>query len=624
MWERVLVTAALGALLSIGCDGGGASPPGGDGGTRREGGGGDGRFGEPPPSPVTDSLTTDSRGGVLAITDPESPAYGTTVHVRPGSRMSEIALQVRAIEMPEANRRVLAGPVVEITPRDDLLTALDADVWDRTELVMPVYEGPTTNVRLARYDEVREDWRDVDSSQFVWTDPVAETFSAVQGRIVWGGIYAPVLRVYPTVGVISEVHDEYDVEVIASRSLTESARGFPFRTAAPGEVRMPSDELRSSVPLELMEGEYVLRVAGRSGEDPRCAIVTVPEDGFLTVTDATPRCDGLPEAALEASTQLVRVGESIDLTARATSASGEPLDWYLNDTGGTATPDEGTTTSGGTVTAEWTATRVGEYELSFTAYDETGMFAESRLRVRVRGNDPPEITSFLATPVQLETGAPEGSRDSVPPMSVGDAEMGLSLLTVEATDPDGDPIRFLWYHGLPGNYFDPVTGTQLGRGFPSGLVTDPTTELPFTGASVLYMAPPEEFLCDSMTAPLGYWLGLHVTASDGEGYDRSWLMVGAECLEPEPGAEGFLRCLYQIDGRDQCFHGDAAAPGARNGETDCLPMGGDWGEGRCPAGGAACVQDVGGFEYVFAYYDERDYAGGRDACSGSWTTSWGG
>ena len=84
MWVRVLVGAALGALLSMGCDGGGTTPPGTDGGATGAdgGGGGGGRFGDPPPTPVTDSLTTDSRGGVLAITDPESPAFGTTVHVR--------------------------------------------------------------------------------------------------------------------------------------------------------------------------------------------------------------------------------------------------------------------------------------------------------------------------------------------------------------------------------------------------------------------------------------------------------------------------------------------------------------------------------------------------------------
>lgn len=627
MFVRTLAGAALSALLLFGCDGGGTTP-GMDGGTPgSDGGGGGGRFGDPPPTPVSDALTTDSRGGVLAITDRESPAYGTTVHLRPGARMSEIALTVRAIEIPQPNRTVLAGPVIEIAPRDQLITAIDADALDRAEVVMPVYEGPGANVRVARYHEVREEWVVLPMGQLTWADPIAEVFPSITFRIVEGGIYAPVLAVYPQTSVVSEVHgDDYAVEVVASRSMTEAARGFPFRTAAPGEVRMTSDPLRSLVPLELPDGEYLLRIAGLAGEDPRCVVVTVPIGRVLTIGDTAPPCDGLPEAAMEVSTQLARIGEPVTITARATSASGEPLDWYLNRTGGAFDVASGTATSGGTVTAEWTGTRVGDFEITFTAYDAMGRFDEARIPVRVRGNEPPEITSFLATPVQLETGLPEGSRGSLPPMSGPDPAMGLSLLTVEATDPDGDPISYFWYHGLPGNYYDAATGTQLGRGWPDGLVTDPATELPYTGDSVLYMAAPESFLCDSMTSPLGYWLGLHVTASDGEGFDRSWAMVGAECLEPEPGAEGFLRCIYQSsDGTDACYHIDAAAPGARNGETDCLPVGGDWGIGRCPAGGAGCVWDNDGFETAQVFYDSRDYESGMRACvGGTWTTAWGG
>ena len=330
---------------------------------------------------------------------------------------------------------------------------------------------------------------------------------------------------------------------------------------------------------------------------------------------------------MEVSTQLARIGEAVDLTARATSASGQPLNWFLNDTGGSLSVPMGNTTSGGTVTAQWTGTRVGDYEITFTAYDEMGRFAESRIPITVRGNERPQITSFLATPVQLQTGLPEGRRGSVAPMSGGDAETGLSLLTVAADDPDGDPISYFWYHGLPGNYYDPITGALLGRSWPGGLVTDTATELPYTEASVLYMAAPAEFLCDSMASPLGMWLGLHVTASDGEGYDRSWVMVGAECVEPDPppGGEGFLRCLYQSEGRDRCYHSDVEVPGAANGVTDCEPVGGDWGEGRCPPGGGACIRDLGGLEFVDVAYDPVDFDGLQRACAdGTWTTSWGG
>lgn len=607
---------AVALTLAAGCDDGGGPTPGEDAGPGPS---------DPPPA-VTDSLTTDGRGGALAITDPDSPAWGTTVHVRPGARTSEIALTVRAIEVPQPNRSVLAGPVVEIAPTEDYLTAIDADLYDRTEVVMPVHDGPTAQVQLGRWDAVREEWRLVAMSQLVFADPAAQLGPQIIGRIVQGGIYAPIFTASNSFGVISHVHTDYVVEVVASRSTTEAALGFPFRTAAPGEVRMTSDPLRSSVPLDLPHGEYVLRIEGPAGEDPRCVVVTVPFSGFLEIDATTPSCDGLPEAAMELSSQLVRVGEPVTITARATSPSGDPLDWFLNDTGGALDVASGTATSGGTVTAEWTSNRAGVFEITFTAYDAMGRFDEARIPVRVRGNDPPEITSFLATPVQLGTGLPEGSRGSIAPMSGPDADMGLSLLTVEATDPDGDPISYFWYHGLPGNYYDPATGTQLGRNFPDGLVTDPATELPFTGDSVLYMAAPAEFLCDSRVPPLGLWLGLHVTASDGESVDRSWAMVGATCSEPATG-DAFDRCLYDdpSTGNMQCFHYDSSAPGAANGATDCLPMGGDWAPGRCPSGGSACVSLVSGmYEFAQVYYDSGDAAAAMGRCSSTWVSDWGG
>lgn len=568
----------------------------------------------------------DSRGGVVAVTDPDSPIYGATVHVPPGAVSDDTMFSIREATLPELHNRVLAGPAVELLPAG-------ARFAEPVRVVLPIYDGiaDIVTVQGAYLDTNRmtSPWQVVATSRDGYADPTAQIAPIITMEVDHFTIFAPVYQSRRTVRVLDELHpDELFAEILATRPLTEDVFGFTFRTPAEGELGVWGSQVLTTgnAFFDLIDGEYMVRVTADDGSDPRCVVLSTDSSAPTAVVNASsPTTCDRPTVNLGASTQLVRVGETVELTAMATAPVGDRLNYYWNRTGGMLTGVEGEMGDGETVAATWTATRVGVYDVYFTAYDQgTGFFGEGRVTIRVRGNEPPMITSMLATPRNIAQGADEGpGRDSVAPMSGGDALQGLTLLTAEATDPDGDDVSFYWWHALPGNYFDPVTGAKLGRDQSTGYATDTATELPYTGASVLYMAPQESFLCNGY--PSGMWLGLHVVASDGQAVDRSWAMVGMECVaaepEPTPSDEG-QHCWFQSwwgdeRGRSYCY-------GLRQNydwlPTECASEGAEVRDGPCPGGSSAgaCFQlrDDDGYHTVRYGISEDEEERFRMNCDG--------
>ncbi|MCC7252938.1 hypothetical protein [Hyphomicrobium sp.] len=498
-----------------------------------------GPFRQPPPPAGAASRRIGSRGGTVAVRDRSSPLYGVTVHIPPGALRSETQIEIRPSTLPHDSNALLAGPAFELLPRGTTFA-------QPITVVLPVYDGITdlTDVTAGYLDEDSQPirWvRLVTAAQVGFADPVAQVGMEVTLSVDHFTHFAPMYAFFVPITVESDISPEFQAEILGVRPLSELTHGYSFVTPLEGLMGL-THSLADPLPamFEVVDGSYMVRI--RSGNDERCVAVTTPGPSpFVRATATSPRCNERPTATLQASTTLIRRDGRVELTGGATSASGGQLTYYWNATGGVLNDREGVMASGQSVTSSWRPTRTGTFDIYFTAYDENGLFGEGRVTIVVRGNDRPEIVSFLATPIRIGQGAPEGARTSVRPLSMGDAEAGLTLLSVIATDPDDDVLSYFWWHGLPGNYFNPLTGDVLGRDPMTGLATDTVTGMPYTADTVLYMAPPESWLCEGL--PLGMWLGLHVTASDGYAVDRSWVMVGMECIVgPPPGANDGSHC----------------------------------------------------------------------------------
>lgn len=544
----------------------------------------------PPPSEVGAELMIDSRGGTVAITDPASPLFGASVHIPAGAVATPTRIQIREGSVPEGSSAVLAGPIVELLPSGTTFA-------QPVEIVLPAHDGlDMSQVQASFFDEdaARPTWQSIDASGGTYADPVAEVGPQVVLRVDHFTEFAPTFRARRYFSVTSTLHDPFRATIIATRPLTETAFGFTFVTPRSDQIRVEGSAATGPAVFDVLDGQYLVRVEGLDGSDPRCLSVGSTSDNAampptVTAAPVSPLCNP-PVAQLTASSMLVRVGDVVDLAGSAISMDGSRISYFWNRTGGILPGGQGGAASGELVTTMWTATRVGTFDVYFTAYDAASQFGEARVTITVRGNERPVIDSFLATPVQLGPGAPEGSR-MLPPMTMPSAELGLSLLEVVATDPDGDPLSFFWYHGLPGNYFDPATGTMLGRDPFTGLATDPTTRLPFTGAAVLYMAPPASFLCEGL--PLGMWLGLHVTASDGMSVDRSWVMVGMECVEePPPPSRDGSHCFSPAPASSNPFMG-AYCYGVAGPFADWITAECNLGDRRAGAGPCPGAPDAG-------------------------------
>jgi hypothetical protein len=550
-------------------------------------------FTQPPPPEVAASMMLDSRGGTVAIRDRSSPLFGVTVHVPAGALTSPTLIEIRPSILPHDANALLAGPAVELLPRG-------ATFAREVTVVLPVDDGISDpSFLMGGYldEEARPmRWERLATSAAAFADPAAELDLEVTLTVDHFTHFAPLYSVSAAITVMSDLSTELDAEILAARPLSELTQGFTFVAPLEG-VLGTSVRAGDATParFEVLDGDFVVRLRSADGSDERCVVVTTPGPSPVArATSASPRCSERPTVDLAASATVARVGERVELTGIATSATGADLSYFWNRTGGILNDAEGIVSSGASTQTTWTPTRTGTYEVYFTAYDVNGLFSEDRAVILVRGNEPPEITSFLATPVQLQQGAPEGARE-VAPMSVGDAQLGLTLLSASAIDPDGDPLLFYWWHGLPGNYFDPLTGAMLGRDTVSGLATDTATGLPFTADSVLYMAPPESWLCEGL--PLGMWLGLHVTASDGSATDRSWVMVGMECVVgPPPGSDDGSHCYQAAPAWQNTYSGGAFCYGVAGPYADwitdeCASTSDSAGAGPCPGGPnvGACV-----------------------------------
>jgi hypothetical protein len=203
-------------------------------------------------------------------------------------------------------------------------------------------------------------------------------------------------------------------------------------------------EPSTGMPIGLLPGDYLIEALYDDKDTPICETMTVASGGEVTaiLTETLPQCDR-PVVSLTANAQTVRYGEEITLTGSATATAERPLTtWYWTRTGGMVKGSQsGTMSSGDTLTTTWTAPNTrGSYTVYLTVYDTLGWFGEDSVTIQVTGaNNPPEFESFVADPWQIEP-APNNGIGTVIPTDI--LPQGVSLITVTATDPDGDTLSY--------------------------------------------------------------------------------------------------------------------------------------------------------------------------------------
>lgn len=546
----------------------------------------------PPPLEVGAQARIGPRGGVVAITDPSSALFGATLHVPPGALREEIDIAIAEDAVPDAQRTILAGPVVELSP-SGLTFAVPAT------LVLPAFEGPTPDaLTVAFYDEATGAWTRVADGAGRHADPVAqvglEAIGTTDHFSRWAAVFAAPSRVV----IDNALGAPVTAALIATRPLApedDPSVAWTFSIPRASELAFTLDA-GASAELELLPGDYLFRVSGAGAA--RCVPVRVPAGTSpppVTLDPSAIEC-APPEVTLEAPSEVVFVGDPVTLTGLARS-SAPTLEYWINVTGGRlSTSRRGTISSGEPLSIAWAGTRPGTFEVFLTVYDGADVFGEARAIVVVRGNERPHFVSLTTDPRRV-TQRLRTQGDALPPGAEPEDVPGLTSLTAVAEDPDGDPLTFFWWHALPGNYFDPATGAMLGRDRATGYATDTATGEPFTGSEVLYLAPRGSFLCGGF--PLGLWLGLHATVSDGYSVARSWAMIGMECvneLEFDVHCRTRTYCSGWAGERPDWF--DAECPGST-------------GSGPCPGApdAGACVDPEGGEDrFGISVYYELDAA----------------
>lgn len=599
--------------------------------------------GDPPgitsalPAPeVGPRMRLDARGGVAAITDPDSPLYGAAVVVPAGALSEATTIRIRRGRLPDASNHAGAGEVLELLPEGTTFL-------EPVTVVLPVPDtAPLASLEPRVWNEASERWETVgtSSAQYLLED------LELEGELVFQTThfsrYRAVFRDTRTLG-LRATEGNPRVRVVA--------RGFATDVVPPGEPPLPARVGTERVERELLPGDYV--VEADFGDGPRCARVDLTSSGAeLALSPSMSSCEA-PTPTLTATPITVKIGEDVTLEASALSGSATNLDWFLNFSRGGQLMGggrSGVMSTGDRLTWTYRPTSRGTHIVYFTVYEAgagpEALFGEAALTIEVtNANRPPKITRLDADRRTVGPGGHDLSEGGPPgfvtataePPTDDDRTPGATVITVVATDPDeGDVLETIWDHSLPGNFYAyaPPLNPLLRRDDLTGRVIlneSPSTRSPYGGTSIVYLAPDCDFVVGNRfmrgmqpNFPLGFWVQMRVLVTDAPSNPnrprvaRSWAHVqvvppslrprhhGPTCRVDEPDGgipDGGVRDSGGgvVGGCDQPSDDSCTTFFSGGGfESVCRDTGGTWRSGvACDETGAVGACNLGMQEVVF-------------------------